>query len=761
MPDSIRDDVLSAALRYARRGWYVFPVVPGTKISYKSAEHNGGAKWGKTVDEDEIRADFARWPEAGVGMVTGPDSGMFVIDVDSPEGHEYNGIANWEELQDRHGEVPPTLMAKSPSGGLHYYFNWPSGIEVRNSTSRLAKGIDVRGRNGVIIAAPTIKVKNGVASRYTWTNNLPVADSPPWLLVALQEAARPVSRETSRENRTATDVKDLRAMMAVIPNDDRNWNEWNEIGMALWRTTGGSGDGLELFADWSAKSAKCNVQESPEAAWRRYRGSPPNMIGIAKLIWEANNADPSWRKHKAITVSDFHAYLPNKTYIFMPTCRSWNTGGVDSQLAPLPKVDEAGNPVLNAEGRQVKVKASIWLAHNRSVQEMTWSPNDAEVIENKVITGEGWINKPGAKTLNLYKAPQIIKGAAGRAGPWLDHADMLLGEHREHVLSWFAYKVQHPGKKINHAIVLGGAPGVGKDTLLEPVKEAVGGHNWGETTPHSIMTPFNPSLQSVILRVSETRDLGDVSRYQFYDRMKIYIAAPPDTIVINDKFIQEHRIPNCVGIIYTTNYKSNGLYLPPDDRRHYVVWSELTERDFSKEYWDELYEWYDSEGHANVAAYLSEFDLARFNPAAPPKKTDAFLAMVEGGMSNEDDQLADVIDMLGEHDDQNRLISRPEVITPAQIKEKAPLGADQGLHEWLSNRTSIKQFPYKMEIQGYVSVRAPHAKDGRWEICGKRTSVYVKRDFSPTEQINKINQFKLRIERESGHSRPRAVEREL
>jgi len=131
---------LKAALEYAERGWHVFPVPPNTKLSYKSAENSGGRKWGMTTDLEEIRGDFRKWPNAGVGIVTGPESGIFVVDVDSPEGHEYNGIANFEELQDRHGTVPPTLMAKSPSGGLHYFFRWPSDVDVRNSTSNLARG---------------------------------------------------------------------------------------------------------------------------------------------------------------------------------------------------------------------------------------------------------------------------------------------------------------------------------------------------------------------------------------------------------------------------------------------------------------------------------------------------------------------------------------------------------------------------------------------------------------------------------------------
>ena len=43
-----------------------------------------------------------------------------------------------------------------------------------------------------------------------------------------------------------------------------------------------------------------------------------------------------------------------------------------------------------------------------------------------------------------------------------------------HIVRWCAHRVQRPHEKINHALVLGGKQGIGKDTLLEPVKHAIG-----------------------------------------------------------------------------------------------------------------------------------------------------------------------------------------------------------------------------------------------------------------------------------------------
>ena len=53
--------------------------------------------------------------------------------------------------------------------------------------------------------------------------------------------------------------------------------------------------------------------------------------------------------------------------------------------------------------------------------------------------------------------------------------------------------------------------------------------------------------------------------------------------------------------IITTNHAIMGLYLPPDDRRHYVAASKLTKDAFSPDYWNEFWRWYREGGLEAVA----------------------------------------------------------------------------------------------------------------------------------------------------------------
>lgn len=291
----------------------------------------------------------------------------------------------------------------------------------------------------------------------------------------------------------------------------------------------------------------------------------------------------------------------------------------------------------------------------------------------------------------------------------------------DHVIAWLAHRVQCPQEKINHALVLGGAQGIGKDTILEPVKHAVAPWNFHEVSPQQMLGRFNGFLKSVILRVSEARDLGEINRFSFYDHMKAYTAAPPDVLRVDEKNLREHSVFNVCGIIITTNHSTDGIYLPADDRRHYVTWSTWKKEQFSREYWQELWGWYYGEGGIeHVAAYLMALDISGFDPKAPPPKTPAFWNIVNANLAPEDDELADVLTALG----------NPEAVTLPQLIAAATGAAA----EWLMERKNRRATPHRLERCGYVSVHAPYREDGRWEIAGKLQTIYTKATLSGKEQ---------------------------
>ncbi len=265
----------------------------------------------------------------------------------------------------------------------------------------------------------------------------------------------------------------------------------------------------------------------------------------------------------AISLDDFLAHMPDHKYIFKPTRDLWPATSVDARLE-WPE---------DPDGK--RIKPSRWLDAYAAVEQMTWAPGLPMTIENKLIDTGGWIDHYGCTCFNLYRPPTLKHGDPDQAGPWIEHVEKVYPDDAEHITRWLAHRVQRPAEKLNHALVLGGKHGTGKDTLIEPVKYAVGPWNCHEVNPGAMLGRFNGFVKSVILRVNEARDLGDVDRFKFYDHTKALIAAPPDVIRVDEKHLREYPVPNVCGVIITTNHKSDGLYLPADDRRHFVAWSEL------------------------------------------------------------------------------------------------------------------------------------------------------------------------------------------
>jgi Family of unknown function (DUF5906) len=431
----------------------------------------------------------------------------------------------------------------------------------------------------------------------------------------------------------------------------------------------------------------------------------------AAIVEEVTEPEPEGH---GVALDDFVAYMPMHSYIFTPCREVWAGASVNARLPRVPVLDRHGQPKRDAMGRLVTLLPTLWLDKNRPVEQMTWCPGLPMQIADRLVVAGGWIVRPEVTCFNLYRPPRLKLGEAAQADPWINHIKSIYAEDdAAHIVRWLAHRVQRPAEKINHALVLGGAQGIGKDTLLEPVKHAVGPWNFQDVSPTHLLGRFNGFVKSVILRVSEARDLGDVDRFSFYDHTKIYTAAPPDVLRVDEKNLREYYVFNCLGFIVTTNHKTDGIYLPADDRRHFVAWSQRTKEEFSPQYWNELWGWYQAGGYGHVGAYLTEFDLAGFDAKAPPPKTAAFWDIVNANNAPEDAELADVLDALG----------NPDALTLRQLIEHA-IGTEAA--DWLTDRRNRRAVPHRMERCGYAPVRNPYADDGLWKFQDRRQVVYAR-----------------------------------
>jgi hypothetical protein len=158
----------AAALFYPRRyGWRVFPLhsiahgactcgKPKCSSPGKHPRTRRGVK-DATTDATTITGWWARWPDANIGVATG--SGLVVIDIDPAHG----GDKSFSAAVARLGDLGPTRMCRTGSGGRHLYYS--TGTRIPCSQGRLGPGIDVRGEDGYVVAPPSLHISG---RRYVW-----------------------------------------------------------------------------------------------------------------------------------------------------------------------------------------------------------------------------------------------------------------------------------------------------------------------------------------------------------------------------------------------------------------------------------------------------------------------------------------------------------------------------------------------------------------------------------------------------------------
>jgi Family of unknown function (DUF5906) len=401
----------------------------------------------------------------------------------------------------------------------------------------------------------------------------------------------------------------------------------------------------------------------------------------------------------------------------------------------IPKLDKQGNQVTDASGNPIckKIPASEWVKQERAIDDTTWLPGAPEHIRDRGFREGGEYHHKGLRVRNFYRPSGIKRGDPGDVAPWRDHVYCLYPETAEHIFDWFAQRVQFPGIKINHALCLFGPTRIGKDTIIEPVVRAVGEHNVKEISPKTILSDFNAQLRSVIARINEAKDFD---KFAFYERMKPIIAAPPNTINLNPKYGHQYVIPNVTGVLITSNYKVGGIFLPPDDARHHVNWSDKEKGDFPEGYFPALYDWFHSGGFENVYAFLMDRDLSKVNPKAPPEKTQAFWDIVGVSASQETSDLADALDALG----------NPDVVTLDQIKAVIRTTAvGNSVTSIVHDPNLRRKVPHEMADAGYSAVRNPHNKQGLWSMSGKKQVIYAK-DALKSGRLSAVENMVVAVE---------------
>lgn len=290
-------------------------------------------------------------------------------------------------------------------------------------------------------------------------------------------------------------------------------------------------------------------------------------------------------------------------------------------------------------GRNPKIEAGTCYDENREAMGarvlagMTYAPGRSLLVTaNGLAYGNKWRDARR-------------QGVPGNIVPWLEHCRRLVPDADQlgRLFDVMAFKLQHPDIKINHAILHGGTQGCGKDSMWAPLLWALGGdtqENIGRLDARNLESQFNTFAECELLWLNELREPEAAQRRMLANRLKPVIAAPPIYLEINRKNRQPYNVLNVVLVVACTNERLP-ISLESADRRWYCIWSEAPRMTDAagKALWD----WFQRDGFAAVAAWLYARDVSAFNPGACPPMTDWKHSLIDNGLSSGESYLVEMI----------------------------------------------------------------------------------------------------------------------
>jgi hypothetical protein len=236
----------------------------------------------------------------------------------------------------------------------------------------------------------------------------------------------------------------------------------------------------------------------------------------------------------------------------------------------------------------------------------------------------------GVRVYNSY-CPSRLQPVPGDVEPWLSLLRALDLEEGERGAEWLldrlAWYVQRPGFKVNHGILLGGDKGIGKDSFLSPVLDAVGRHNVTVAEGSELASEFNSFLARTKVLIVNEIDYGNHRDREIVgEKLKRVLAAPPLTLRVNEKNLRPYEIPNLVQVVMLTNHRLC-LHIDPGERRYLPLWCRLSIPDTgeAKRAWDQWFigywKWLEQGGVARVAHWLQSRDISHLSPGERPPIT--------------------------------------------------------------------------------------------------------------------------------------------
>lgn len=612
----IKNSFLKAALELAKEGFFVFPLVPGSKLPLVDEFYARATRNPEMIRKFWVDPVFnlAQPYNVGISTTTYGDGqeALLVVDIDTKK----NGEDTLLLLELEGKEFPPTREHLTPTGGKHLFYRVSE--QLSQGVDELGMGVDTRAYHGYV-AAPGSEVPAGV---YSVDKRQEIAPAPEWLVdfikakpnkksdtvaAPIEHINQDVAVERAKEYLTKLAPESIKgqggdqtAYKVAAQVKDFGVDQATCLELMLEHWFDGSG--------WAPEKLKAKVDHA-----YKYGQSPVGAIAPESDFEEIKFEEPKTgflqeiNKEYAIIFEDgshtiLHETVDERGKLKRKFMKEYS---FKRRFSPfIVQQSKRGQPVTYAD---------LWLdwQGRREYEGVCFAPE----------------REPKNKYYNLWRGfscePVAYNQASAEARLGYDmfkeHLEMNVCEGNKKLAEWlfgyFAHMIQKPYERPLVTLVFKGLKGTGKNALIERVGNLLGaGHFLVSHDSRYLTSNFNGHLDSCLcLVLDEAFWSGDKAAE---GKLKGLTTSP--TILIERKGKEPFTVDNLVRIVVIGN---EGWLVPATaDERRWAVFEVGEGRRKDQTFFEKMRILIDQKGGNSVLLHeLKSFDLAQVSVNTAPE----------------------------------------------------------------------------------------------------------------------------------------------
>lgn len=584
---------LESARLLAEKGFYVFPLVPNTKVPAIKDFANKA-----TRDLEQISGWASDCPDYNVGIYTGRYNGegecLVGLDVDNKG--DKKGSESLFKLELEGWEFPTTFTQVTPTEGRHliYRSKQPVGL----SAGRLGEGLDIRSVGGYLVGSgSTLDGK-----RY-YHFEFEVSPAPAELIAACNKPRAP------KEIVVDVEVSQTRA----IPRGVEFLESLPEIGQGS-RNAEGFATACRL-KDFGLTEENCFIlmrehwkceplldDEELKNVIHNAFSYGRNDVGV--LAPETQFTEINVEKAVGSPIEEI-----NKEFAFVTNGGAasvlWETKDLHGQFRlqhlSVQAFHQKLAPITMSYGEKTVAVSQRWIKSKdrRTYDGLVFEPG-REVPKNFYNLWRGFAVEP--KSTGSPKAISAFND-------FLNHVreNVCDNEPRlfDYIMTYFAHLVQKPSEKPLVALVFRGGKGVGKNAFIDRIGDLFGGHYLIASDPRYLVGNFNSHLENCLLFTLDEAFWSADKKAE--GRLKDLITG--NSHLIERKGFEPYKVRNCTRVVILGN--EDWLVPASHDERRFAVFQVGSGKKQNREYFKNIRLGFAEGGASLLLNYLLNYDISK------------------------------------------------------------------------------------------------------------------------------------------------------